>query len=212
MGSVVSAIATSAEAFNSIEEADLDALLDRIGDAKIVLLGEASHGTSEFYSMRERISQELITRKGFRFVAIEGDWPDVARLDHYVRHFEYPPSEWTAFARFPTWMWRNNEVRSFVDWLHAHNVEHAPQERVAMYGLDLYSLYTSIRSILKYLDDVDPDSARIARQRYGCLTPWQTDPATYGHAALTGTYRTCEKEVVRMLKDILHKQSDLCRP
>jgi protein-L-isoaspartate(D-aspartate) O-methyltransferase len=205
---IVSAIAAVSEPFTSISGAELDALLERIGDAKIVLLGEATHGTSEFYRMRERISQELITRKGFRFVAIEGDWPDVARLDHYVRHFEYPPSEWTAFARFPMWMWRNNEVRSFVDWLHAHNAEQAPQERVAIYGLDLYSLYTSIGVVLKYLDEVDPDSARIARQRYGCLTPWQADPATYGHAALTGTYRTCEKEVVRMLEDILHKQSD----
>ena len=205
---IVSAIAAVSEPFTSISGAELDALLERIGDAKIVLLGEATHGTAEFYRMRERISQELITRKGFRFVAIEGDWPDVARLDHYVRHFEYPPSEWTAFARFPMWMWRNNEVRSFVDWLHAHNAEHAPQERVAIYGLDLYSLYTSIGVVLKYLDEVDPDSARIARQRYGCLTPWQADPATYGHAALTGTYRTCEKEVVRMLEDILHKQSD----
>ena len=207
-GEIVNAIAAFSEPFNSIEGAELDALLERIGDAKIVLLGEATHGTSEFYRMREHISQELIARKGFRFVAIEGDWPDVARLDHYVRHFEYPPSEWTAFARFPTWMWRNNEVRSFVDWLHAHNAERAPPERVAIYGLDLYSLYTSIRSVLKYLDEVDPDSARIARQRYGCLTPWQADPATYGHAALTGAYRTCEKEVVRMLQDILHKQSD----
>ena len=205
---IVNAITAFCEPFNSIAAADLDTLLERIGDAKIVLLGEASHGTSEFYRMRERISQELITRKGFRFVAIEGDWPDVARLDHYVRHFEYPPSEWTAFARFPTWMWRNNEVRSFVDWLHAHNAERTPQQRVAIYGLDLYSLYTSIGSVLKYLDEVDPDSARIARQRYGCLTPWQADPATYGHAALTGAYRTCENEVVQMLEDILHKQSD----
>ena len=207
-GDIVSAIAAFAEPFNSIAAADLDGLLERIGDAKVVLLGEASHGTSEFYRMRERISQELITRKGFRFVAIEGDWPDVARLDHYVRHFEYPPSEWTAFARFPTWMWRNTEVRSFVDWLHAHNAERAPQQRVAIYGLDLYSLYTSIGSVLKYLDEVDPNSAQIARQRYGCLTPWQADPATYGHAALTGAYRTCESEVVQMLEDILHKQSD----
>ena len=207
-GEIVSAIAAFAEPFNSIAAADLDCLLERIGDAKVVLLGEASHGTSEFYRMRERISQKLITRKGFRFVAIEGDWPDVARVDHYVRHFEYPPSEWTAFARFPTWMWRNTEVRSFVDWLHAHNAERAPQQRVAIYGLDLYSLYTSIGSVLKYLDEVDPDSAQIARQRYGCLTPWQADPATYGHAALTGAYRTCENEVVQMLEDILHKQSD----
>jgi protein-L-isoaspartate(D-aspartate) O-methyltransferase len=207
-GDIVSAIAAFSEPFNSIGGADLDSLLERIGDAKIVLLGEATHGTSEFYRMRERISQELITRRGFRFVAIEGDWPDVARLDHYVRHFEFPPSEWTAFARFPTWMWRNNEVRSFVDWLHAHNAERSPQKRVAIYGLDLYSLYTSIGSVLRYLDEVDPDSARIARQRYGCLTPWQADPATYGHAALTGAFRTCEKDVVRMLEDILHKQSD----
>lgn len=203
---IAGVIAASSEAFNSIGSVDLAPLLERIGDAKIVLLGEATHGTSEFYRMRERISQELITRKGFRFVAIEGDWPDVARLDHYVRHFEYPPSEWTAFARFPTWMWRNNEVRSFMDWLHGHNEGRKLENRVAIYGLDLYSLYTSIRSVLKYLDEVDPDSARIARQRYGCLTPWQTDPATYGHAALTGAYRTCETEVVRMLADILHKQ------
>ncbi|MFI5015942.1 MAG: protein-L-isoaspartate(D-aspartate) O-methyltransferase [Hyphomicrobiales bacterium] len=207
-GDIVRAMVASCEPFDSIGRAKLDTLLERIGDAKIVLLGEATHGTSEFYRMRERISQELITRKGFRFVAIEGDWPDVARLDHYVRHFEYPPSEWTAFARFPTWMWRNNEVRSFIDWLHAHNGKRAPRERVAIYGLDLYSLYTSIGSVLRYLDEVDPGSARIARQRYGCLTPWQADPATYGHAALTGAYRTCEREVVRMLEDILHKQRD----
>ena len=207
-GDIVGAIIGSSEPFDSIGGAKLDPLLERIGDAKIVLLGEATHGTSEFYRMRERISQELIGRKGFRFVAIEGDWPDVARLDHYVRHFEYPPSEWTAFARFPTWMWRNKEVRSFVDWLHAHNGELAPRRRIAIYGLDLYSLYTSIGSVLKYLDEVDPDSARIARQRYGCLTPWQADPTTYGHAALTGAYRTCETEVVRMLEDILHKQND----
>lgn len=205
---IVKAIAASSEPFNSIGSAELDPLLQRIGDANIVLLGEASHGTAEFYRMRERISQELITRKGFRFVAVEGDWPDVARLDHYVRHFEYPPSEWAAFARFPTWMWRNNEVRSFIDWLHGHNACQKLEDRVAIYGLDLYSLYTSIQSILKYLDHVDPVSARIARQRYGCLTPWQANPATYGHATLTGAYRTCETEVVKMLEDILHKQGD----
>ena len=154
-----------------------------------MLLGEATHGTSEFYRMRERISQELIVQKGFRFVAIEGDWPDAARVDHYVGHLEYPPSEWTAFARFPTWMWRNNEVRDFVDWLREHNAAAKPALRVAFHGLDLYSLYASIRSVLDYLDQVEPDAARIARQRYGCLTPWQGDPAAYGHAALTGSYQ-----------------------
>lgn len=199
------AIANCCEPFDSIDTVDLGALLERIGDARVVLLGEATHGTSEFYRMRDRISRELISRKGFSFVAIEGDWPDAARIDHYVRHIEFPPSEWTAFARFPQWMWRNNEVRAFVDWMRTHNTEIEPQKRAAFHGLDLYSLYNSIRSVLKYLDEVDPETARTARERYGCLTPWQMDPATYGRAAITGAYRTCEEEVVRMLRDILHK-------
>lgn len=202
---LASMVADCAEAFPSIEAADLSPLLKRIGDARVVLIGEATHGTSEFYRMRARITRELITRKGFSFVAIEGDWPDAARVDHYVRHFEFPPSEWTAFARFPVWMWRNNEVREFVDWLRVHNEHLAPDQRVAFHGLDLYSLYSSIQSIVKYLDDVDPVAAQVARQRYGCLTPWQSDPATYGHAALSGRYRTCEDDVVRMLVDLVHK-------
>ena len=200
-------LAASCELFDDIEEIDLAPLLERIGDARVVLLGEATHGSSEFYRMRARISRELITRKGFSFVAIEGDWPDAARIDHYVRHFEYPASEWQAFARFPVWMWRNEEVRDFVDWLREHNTHATPERRVAFHGLDLYSLYTSIRAILKYLDDVDPEVARVARERYGCLTPWQADPATYGQAALTGTYRTCESDVTDMLIELLEKRS-----
>ncbi len=187
---------------------NLAPLLDRIGDARIVLLGEATHGTAEFYNMRARISRELIERKGFRFIAIEGDWPDAARVDHYVRHFEFPPSEWTAFARFPTWMWRNDEVRALVDWLREHNGEVAPERRVAFHGLDLYSLYNSMRAVLSYLEEVDPATARIARERYGCLTPWQADPATYGRAALTGSYRSCEHDVVHMLNSVLAKSSE----
>lgn len=201
-------IAGAAEPFDSIEGGDLGPLLGRIGDARIVLLGEATHGTSEFYRMRERITRALITEKGFNIIGIEGDWPDAARIDNYARHLEYPPTEWTAFARFPTWMWRNDEVRVFVDWLREHNGSVRASARVAFHGLDLYSLYNSIRSVLRYLEDVDPEAARIARQRYGCLTPWQADPATYGHAALTGSYRTCEKEVLAMLQDLLHKQRD----
>lgn len=141
------AITTSCEKFDAIDSADLEPLLRRIGDARVVLLGEATHGTSEFYRMRERISRDLIERKGFSFVAIEGDWPDAARVDHYIRHAEYPPSEWTAFARFPVWMWRNQEVRDFVDWLRARNATVEPGKRVAFHGLDLYSLYNSIRSV-----------------------------------------------------------------
>ncbi len=199
-------LADAAESFPSIEKADLNPLMARIGSARIVLLGEATHGTSEFYKMRERITRELIIEKGFRFVAIEADWPDAARVDHYVRHFQYPPSEWTAFARFPTWMWRNTEVRDFVSWLRKHNGTVEKNDRVAFHGLDLYSLYDSIRSVLNYLDEVDPELARVARERYGCLTPWQRDPATYGHAALTGSYPTCETDVARALTDLLAKR------
>ena len=201
-------IADACEPFHSLESADLGPLLERIGESRLVLIGEASHGTSEFYKMRSRITSELITKKDFKLIAIEGDWPDAARIDHYVRHFDYPPSEWTAFARFPTWMWRNSEVREFIDWLRIHNAGTALDERVAFHGLDLYSLYSSIRSILKYLDEVDPATASLARQRYGCLTPWQADPATYGRAALTGSYRSCENEVVHMLIELSGKHRD----
>jgi len=205
---LVDAIADGCEPFNGVKAANLDPLLERIGDARIVLIGEATHGSSEFYRMRNRITTELIRKKGFRFVAIEGDWPDAARIDHYVRHFEYPPSEWIAFARFPTWMWRNVEVREFVDWLRAHNHGLKEKNRVAFHGLDLYSLYSSIRAVLQYLDEVDPATAAVARERYGCLTPWQTDPATYGRAALTGSYRSCEDDVVHMLTAISQKHRD----
>jgi protein-L-isoaspartate(D-aspartate) O-methyltransferase len=205
---LVDAIGASVEPFRSIDFVDLKPLLARIGDARIVLIGEATHGTSEFYEMRAQISRGLITEKGFNFVAIEGDWPDAARIDHYVRHSEVPASEWTAFARFPQWMWRNDEVRTFVDLLREYNGDQEPERRVAFHGLDLYSLYNSIRQVLDYLDDVDPAAAAVARERYGCLTPWQADPATYGRAALTGRYRTCETDVTVMLAGILARRRE----
>ncbi len=203
--SLATAVARCCEPFSSIESADLEPLLERIDDARIVLIGEASHGTSEFYRMRERISRALIARKGFNFVAIEGDWPDAARVDHYVRDRKYPPSEWTSFARFPRWMWRNDEVRQFVDWLREHNAQREAAERVAFHGLDLYSMYTSIAAVLEYLDRVDPKTAQIARTRYACLTPWQSDPMVYGQAMLTGEYQSCEHEVSLMLRDLSQK-------
>ena len=196
------------EAFDDVETADLAPMMERIGDAKVVLIGEASHGTSEFYRMRARITRRLIEEKGFTIVAAEADWPDAARIDHYVRHRETPPSEWEAFARFPIWMWRNEEVRTFTDWLHGYNAPRAPKTRAGFYGLDLYSLFNSAKSIIDYLQDVDPDLARIARQRYGCLSPWEADPAAYGHAALTGAYRECEDEVVAVLVDLMKKRQD----
>ncbi|SEB25626.1 erythromycin esterase family protein [Variovorax sp. YR216] len=199
-------IARACERLASIDDADLEPLLARIGDARVVLLGEATHGTSEFYRMRERISRALIERKKFRFVAIEGDWPDTARIDRYVRHGRHRPSKWTAFARFPTWMWRNHEVRAFVEWLRGHNAGLEERDKVAFHGLDLYSLYNSIHAVVGYLEDVDPPTAGIARRRYGCLTPWQSDPASYGYAALNAKYHSCEHEVVTMLGELLHKQ------
>ena len=197
-------IADCGERFATPATADLEPLLRRIGDARIVLLGESTHGTSEFYRMRDRISRELIERKGFSFVAIEGDWPDVARIDHHVRDLRVPVAEWTAFARFPTWMWRNRETRAFVDWLRAHNAK--ADRAVAFHGLDLYSLYASIHTVLAYLDQVDAATAKVARQRYGCLTPWQSDPSAYGMAALTDRYRTCEREVISNLTELLAKR------
>lgn len=206
--SVPSMIAKEGEIFTRLHDADLSPLIERIGDARVVLIGEASHGTSEFYRMRARITQRLIEDKKFKFVAVEADWPDAARIDHYVRHRDVPPSDWTAFARFPTWMWRNAETKSFVDWLHKNNETRAFETRAAFYGLDLYSLYNSVRVVLEYLDSVDPELAVVARERYGCLSPWQADPAAYGRAALTGEYRKCEKDVSHVLVDVLRNQQD----
>ena len=200
---LASLLADACEPFDQIDSANLDALIERIGDARVVLLGEATHGTSEFYRMRARITRELIQRKGFTIIAAEADWPDAARIDHYIRHLEHPAADWIAFTRFPTWMWRNHEVRELVDWLREHNGKLAAERRTGFHGLDLYSLYTSISAVLTYLDDVDPKTAAVARRRYGCLSPWESDPATYGYAALTETYRSCESDVVRMLEALL---------
>jgi protein-L-isoaspartate(D-aspartate) O-methyltransferase len=207
--SVPDLIANHAQSFDDLDEVDLDPLLRRIGDARVVLIGEASHGTSEFYRLRAQITQALIEKKGFNVVAAEADWPDAARIDHYVRHRDAPASEWEAFARFPTWMWRNEEMRSFVDWLHERNMARPCGHRTAFHGLDLYSLYRSARSVIGYLETVDPELAAISRVRYGCLTPWEADPVSYGKAALRGSYRKCEQEVAHMLVELLQKQQDL---
>ncbi len=197
-----------AEPIPDLAHADLGTLLERIGDARLVLIGEATHGTSEFYALRARITRELIRARGFGIVAVEADWPDAARVNRYAQGLRpLAGRPWRAFARFPTWMWRNHETLEFVEWLREWNAAHAaPGDGVGFYGLDLYSMYTSIRMVLEYLDRIDPPTARVARQRYGCLTPWEGDPATYGRAAVTGQYRVCEREVVAMLRDLLAKE------
>jgi len=203
---IVPLLRETIEPIDDIETVDVGALIERIGDARVVLLGEATHGTSEFYRMRARITRELVAKHGFKIVAVEADWPDAARIDHYVRHGSTPGPEWTAFSRFPTWMWRNREVGELVDWLRADNKDRAPEDRTGFYGLDLYSLYRSMEEVLGFLDRVDPEAARVARGRYGCLTPWERDPAVYGRAAVTGAYRTCEAEVVQILRDLLDRR------
>lgn len=200
---LVDTVSTGAEPFGLTDNADLSRLMDRIGDARIVLLGEASHGTSEFYRMRAHITMALIREKGFRIIGAEADWPDAARIDHYIRHLDVPAAEWRAFARFPTWMWRNMEMRGLVDDLHAWNAERDPDDRVAFRGLDLYSLYLSMGAVLDYLDEVDPEAADVARARYACFEPYAPDPVAYGRAATYEGMARCEDEVVAILEDLL---------
>ena len=197
-----------AEPLASVDGQDLGALLERLAGSRLVLIGEASHGTSEFYRMRARITQELIRTRGFRIVAVEADWPDARRVTRYVQALpDGLHREESAFARFPTWMWRNHETWGFVEWLRIFNAGlDEPAQRVGFYGLDLYSLFASIRSVLEYLERIDPPAARLARERYSCLTPWQADPQAYARAAISGRYRVCEKEAVAMLRDMLSQE------
>ena len=175
---------------------------DRFGGAKVVLLGEATHGTSEFYRGRGAITRRLIEKHGFNIVALEADWPDVARIDRYVRHRAPEPSREEIFRRFPEWMWRNEEFREFVDWLREYNEVLPDARRVELRGLDVYSLGASIDAVLRYLDRVDAQAAARARERYGCLTPWQQEPAEYGTAAISGD-ANCEREAVDQLRELL---------
>jgi erythromycin esterase-like protein len=196
-----------AEPIDIIENAQIGALLERISDSRIVLLGEATHGTSEFYRMRARITSELVTRCGFNIVAVEADWPDGACVDRYIRRLAPLSRCERAFDRFPTWMWRNREFASMTEWLRQHNaLERSRERQVSFHGLDLYSLHTSIERVLGFLDDIDPDTAATAREQYGCLDPWQRNPATYGRLVLTGRFRECESAVTSMLTALLGKR------
>jgi erythromycin esterase-like protein len=177
----------------------------RFGDADLVLLGECTHGTSEFYRSRAAITRHLIQNFGFNIVAAEADWPDAARVDRYVRHWAHAPSHSQAFARFPSWMWRNIEFLEFVEWLRGHNAQRRLEERVEFRGLDIYSLYTSIAAVTRYLDAHDPAAAREARSRYGCLTPWQDEPARYGRQAVQGG-TNCEAQVNQQLVELLNRR------
>ncbi len=181
---------------------DLDPLLDRIGEARFVLLGEATHGTSEFYRWRTAITRRLVEERGFSFVAVEGDWPDCYRVNRHVKHLREPAESGEqvlhAFARWPTWMWANREVVELVEFLRAHNSRHSWERQVGFYGLDVYSLWESMSAVIEYLDRVDPAAALEARRAYGCFDRFHGDAQDYARStALTPT--SCEPDVVQML-------------
>jgi erythromycin esterase-like protein len=186
---------------------DYDPLLDAIGDAQFVLLGEASHGTHEFYAERARISRRLIEELGFCAVAVEADWPDAYRVNRYVRgHSDDATAEESlrGFERFPTWMWRNAVVLDFVGWLRERNdrMRRNERARAGFYGLDLYSLYRSIDEVISYLERVDPVAAVRARERYSCLDHFEEDPQNYGFSAAFGAGESCERDVVEQLVEM----------
>jgi len=205
---VAEIVREAAEPLPDIDDEGFAGFFERFASARIVMLGEASHGTSEYYRARAAISKRLIERHGFNIVAVEADWPDAASIDRYVRHRPNRGGEESPFSRFPTWMWRNREVDAFVRWLRTHNGEREPEAMAGFYGLDLYNMGGSMRAVIDYLDDVDPEAAGIARERYGCLMPWSGDPQAYGRAALSQGYGRCEAQAVQMLRDLLQKRID----
>jgi erythromycin esterase-like protein len=211
MESTITALRSAAIPLSS-ETTSLDPLLDAIGDARFVLLGEASHGTHEFYSLRAAITRRLIVDKGFSAVAVEADWPDAYLINRFVRCEEGVADEEAAlagFRRFPTWMWRNTVVRDFIGWLRRHNSSlDDPLDRTGFYGIDLYSLFASIEAVVGYLERIDPEAARRARERYECFEHFGEDAQRYGMSAAFGLGEECEDEVVAQLVELQRKQSN----
>lgn len=188
---------------------------DSYADKQVVLLGDGSHGTSEFYHARAEITKRFIEQHGYTMVAVEADWPDAEAVDRYVRLRPGPKAQvggvakgYEPFKRFPTWMWRNREMQDLVEWMREYNKNQPPERRAGFYGLDLYSMGASIKAVIDYLDRVDPSAAKQARARYGCLEPWVEEPTTYGVAALRGM-ENCESSVIRVLRDLLNRRLEL---
>ena len=185
---------------------DLDAILDHIGEARLVLMGEATHGTREFYQLRANLSKRLIVERGFDAIAVEADWPDALQVSRFV---QLSSSDHTAdqalsgFQRFPQWMWRNEEIVDLLYWMRLHN-EHVKDadRRIGFFGIDLYSMHKSMQAVVRYLEQVDPEAAQRARQRYGCIDHIAVDPQHYGYATSMGLRQDCEDEVVRQLSEL----------
>lgn len=191
-------------------DADLDPLLDHIGNARYVLLGEASHGTAEYYTWRARISRRLIEEKGFSFVAVEGDWPDCYCVNRYVKQYEdCGPSARDVlhgFHRWPTWMWANEEVVEFADWLYGFNAQQPDEQRVGFYGLDVYSLWESLDAVLKYLEQRDSAAFAAAKRAYHCFEPFHHDVHRYARATASFVPKTCESDVIALLDALRREQ------
>ena len=199
----------------SFDEGEYAPLLDAIGDARVVLIGEASHGTHEFYRERAAITRHLIEERGFCAVAVEADWPDAYRLNRYVLNLpaaggSHEPDQTAVdalrdFRRFPAWMWRNTDVVAFAEWLRSHNAR--GQSCAGFYGLDLYSLFSSAQAVLAYLDKADPGAAARARYRYGCFEDFEEDTQAYGYAAVFGLTESCEAAVLEQLREMQRKHA-----
>ena len=186
-------------------------LVEAFGDADVVLIGEATHGTREFYRERAELTRALIEQRGFNIVAAEADWPDAYRACQWVRLESADPDAETAlgsFTRFPSWMWRNRDVVNFLTWLRSYNANLPPASRVGFFGLDLYSLHRSVEAVLQYLQKVDPQAAQRARYRYSCLGHFGEDPQAYGYAASLGLSRDCEDDVVAELVELRRRAAE----
>ena len=186
-------------------------LVEQLSRARLALLGEASHGTHEFYAERAQLTQKLVRDHGFNAVVVEADWPDAWRVNRYIRGKSDDPDAAAAlsgFERFPTWMWRNTVVRDFVEWLREFNRGRAPSQHVGFYGMDLYSLYRSMAAVLAYLDQTDPEAAQRARSRYACFDHYGEDSQAYGYAASFGMKSSCEDEVIQQLREMNRRAAD----
>ncbi|OCH99223.1 erythromycin esterase [Legionella jamestowniensis] len=192
-----------------IPEADYTSLLNKMGNARFVMLGEATHGTEEFYQSRIDITRRLIEEKEFMAVAVEGDWPDAYQVHRYIQNnqndeLNEAEEALKDFKRFPTWMWRNTTIPPFIEWLRSYNSDLPPGKRVGFYGLDLYSLNTSMQAVISYLMQVDPEAAQRARKRYACFDHTNIDPQTYGYLTNIGLKKSCINEAIAVLIELQH--------